>query len=482
LRIDDIRMFLRRASYLVAAGFVAVSCGDPSDTVSTQPSVTGPADTTIAETTIAAQTTAAATSTTAASTTTTASTVPARTRSIWSIPDGIEVAVAGEDGLHLLTGSDDRILSGDRFADVVADPAGDGWLVSDWFEFNDSAAPRSIRRIGNDGSDTVIATPEDGAFLQLHDAGIVDNHATVFFSVNLFREMPQYEVLDQLFAMDLVTGEGRKITDVGGWEMGVNLTYGGGMLAGVWSSEATVTPWSVDLAGNLDPIDVERVGLEKVYSDVPGGPSSLAIAADGSRLTWVTPPDQFDGLQLVSVAIDGTDRREFTLPPGPALQWGLTDRGDYVVLGAGDTASALVDIETGGMLLLPVDGAAAAAGQWSEPPRWAIPSPVTDDATQEIKDRESEWAPGGVADEQSLADALVADDGGGECASQARAFPSNGLGGPFYIELRQFCDDSVAGALYEVTVVQPQADGTITGSATRRTLCSRGVTTEGLCV
>ncbi|MEP7202982.1 MAG: hypothetical protein ABI894_10250 [Ilumatobacteraceae bacterium] len=40
---------------------------------------------------------------------------------------------------------------------------------------------------------------------------------------------------------------------------------------------------------------------------------------------------------------------------------------------------------------------------------------------------------------------------------------------------------SVAGALYEVTVVGPQPDGSITGNATRRTLCWRGVTADGLC-
>ena len=72
--------------------------------------------------------------------------------------------------------------------------------------------------------------------------------------------------------MDLVSGERHKITDVGGWEAGVNLKYGGGILVGIWGSEATVEPWSVDLAGNLQPIDVEQLGLQLSYSDDPAAP------------------------------------------------------------------------------------------------------------------------------------------------------------------------------------------------------------------
>ena len=46
----------------------------------------------------------------------------------------------------------------------------------------------------------------------------------------------------------------------------------------------------------------------------------------------------------------------------------------------------------------------------------------------------------------------------------------------------QSCDDSVAGDWYEVTVVGPQPDGSLTGGASRRILCWRGVTPDGLCV
>ena len=56
--------------------------------------------------------------------------------------------------------------------------------------------------------------------------------------------------------------------------------------------------------------------------------------------------------------------------------------------------------------------------------------------------------------------------------------PNSGIGdGRFWIEFGEPCDDSIAGALYEVTV-----DGSVTGARQRRVLCKRGVTTDGLCV
>ena len=113
---------------------------------------------------------------------------PTRSRSIWGIPSGIEVAVAGADGLHLLTGSDDRIISPDVFDDVVADPSGDGWLVLKHPDFEDQTAPAPpIRHIENDGTDKVVLAAEPGTYLQLHDAGMVDGRPTMFYNVNLIR-------------------------------------------------------------------------------------------------------------------------------------------------------------------------------------------------------------------------------------------------------------------------------------------------------
>ncbi len=425
--------------------------------------------------------------------------MPARVAAIWAIPDGIEVAVASEDGLHLLTGSGDQIISADVFADVVADPRGDGWLVVNSRDFENQAVPVPIRRIGNDGSDEVVLTPDAGTYLQLHDAGVVDGRATLFYNVNLFRAgAGQFGQLDELYSLDLDTGDRHKITDVGGWETAVNLTYGGGILAGISSSEALVEPWSVDLDGNLDPINFPQVGLATEYVQDPAAPTALAIAADGARLTWathvltsdeqatpvLTPNDQNATQQLVIAATDGANRREFTLPAGPTVVSEIVDRGDYLVAtGHGPTTGALIDTETGGMLLMPVDGPVAAIGQWSQPPQWAIPSPVAEDVTQQIRDLEPQWAGGQTPDVEALAQALLADDGEGECASLARTFIGfTGFNSPFYIELRQFCDDSGAGAMYQVVAVGPQPDGSITSQATRRVLCRRGVTTDGLCV
>ena len=84
---------------------------------------------------------------------------------------------------------------------------------------------------------------------------------------------------------------------------------------------------------------------------------------------------------------------------------------------------------------------------------------------------------------EALAQVLLGDEGEGECASLARTFPDYSIGdGWFYIELRQFCDDSGAGYLYAVSSIVGMPDGSVTGGATRRVLCRRGVTTDGLCV
>lgn len=497
--IDVTHAAVRRVALLAVIGIVAVSCGAKSTTTGSEPGISVAVDTIAAASTTMPETTTPAESTTSAPTTTVA-TKPAQPAPYWAIPNGMEVAVAATDGLHLLTGNDDRIISPGVFEDVVAEPAGDGWLVQEWpasmFDAGsgDQATPSTIRRIGDDGNDEVVLTAEAGTYLQLHDAGMVDGRATVFYNVNLLRtgfEDPQ--ILDELYALDLVTGESSKITDVGGWEMGVDVRYGGGNLIGMWGSEATVKPWSVDLAGHLDPIDVERAGLATIYSDDPAAPVSLAISADGARLSWVswniTTDGQFVSQRLVAADTDGSNRREFTLPAGPALVTDIVDQGDYLVAGSGRygdggrTPGALVDAETGGMLVLPVEGPAAAWGQWAESPRWAIVSPVAEDVTAEIRALEPQWTGGQLPFEEALADVLVGDDGGGECASTARSFPNYGQGdGPFYVELRQFCDDSVAGSWYEVTIVGPMLDGSLTGGATRRTLCWRGVTPEGVCV
>ncbi|MDP9463379.1 MAG: hypothetical protein M3P52_02045, partial [Actinomycetota bacterium] len=430
-------------------------------------------------------TTSTAVTTTTSAPTTTTEAEPTRPTRYWDVPAGIEVAVAAEDGLHLLTGSDDRIIHPGLFDKVVAEPTGDGWFVQE-----DSA---TIRHIGDDGSDEVVVSAEAETFVQLHDAGMVDGQVTVFYNVNLVRSgFGDPESLDELFALDLATGERRKITDVGGWETSIDVKYGEGNLVGVWASEALVEPWSVDLGGRLDSIDIEKVGLATSYSDDPAAPRALAISADGSRVSWVSwniPDGQFVSQRLVSANTDGSDVREFTLPEGPARADDIVDRGDYLVAGSwrlGDgsrTPAALIDAETGGMLVLPVEGPAAARGQWTEPPQWAIPSPVTEDITEEIRALEPQWTGAPFAYEEALTDLLIGDDTEGECASTARSFPDYGPGdGPFYIELRQFCDDSVAGSWYAVTVVGPMPDGSLTGGATRRTLCRRGVTSDGLCV
>jgi hypothetical protein len=450
--------------------------------------VTQPAETTPASSTTVADTTPPATTTTTTEAPTTTVAPTPVTAPYWAVPAGIEVAVAGSDGLHLLTGNDDRIISPLLFNDVAADPAGDGWFVE---------LPEAIHHISDDGTDEVAVTAADGTSLQLHDVGLVGGHVTVFYNINRPHDGATDASLDEVYASDLVTGNAYKIADAGGWEASVFLRFGGGVLVGLLQAEARTVPWSYDLTGQEGVIDMQPAGLATDYNDDPAGPQALTISPDGARLSWtqwnITDEGQYVSQQLVIATADGASRQEFTLPAGPARAAFLADHGAYVVASSeqsGDlsaTPAVLIDAETGGILVLPVAGPAAATGTWTESPRWAIPGPVTNDYTEQIRALEPQWTSGQSSDNyaEALAELLLGQeaDTDDECASTARTFPSTSLGdGPFYIELRQFCDDSVAGDWYEVTVVGPQPDGSLTGGATRRILCWRGVTPDGLCV
>jgi hypothetical protein len=400
----------------------------------------------------------------------------------------MKVAVAGFDGVHLLTGNDDRIINPGVFEDIAADPSGDGWFVE---------VPEAIRHIDDDGTDEVVVTAKDGTWLKLHDVGLVDGHVTVFYNINRQHNGAEGDTSDEVYATDLVTGDARKITDGGGWESGVELNFGGGVLAGLFSGEASIFPFSVDLSGRQDVVDMQLVGLSDVYED-PEGPWSLTISPNGDRLSWVSPIMTNDGGNIVGYEVtiaptEGSEQLAITLPAGPTMMNDLVDYGDYLLVDTnrvgdtGATAATLVDPASRGILVLPVGGPAAATGTWTEPPRWAIPSPVNEDVREQIRALEPQWADGrdNFNYDKALADLLVADGANGidECTATARTFGSSGLGDtPFYIELRQSCDDSVAGAWYEVTIVGPQPDGTLTGGASRRTLCWRAVSEDGTCV
>ena len=413
---------------------------------------------------------------------------------IWAIPDGLEVAVAGFDGLHLLTGVDDQLISADLFDDVVADPAGGGWLVQSPVDFEDPNAPSTIRRIGDDGSNTVVVTGDDGTTLQLHDAAMVDGHATLFYNVNRQHAGATDETKDEVFARDLVTGTSRKIGDAGGWESRVELNFGGGTLVGLAHTEASASPFSVDLTGQVGVIDFSMLAPGATSEDDPNAPQSVTISPDGARVSWISPDvtddGQLVGNRLALASLDGSDSRVIQLPAGPTIMNDLIDHGDYLLIDTGFTAEGgttpgvLVDSATGGTLILPAAGPTAVTGNWNDEPRWPIPSNVADDVTNEIHALEPQWAGGPLPYEDTLAKVLLGDnDNGGECAATARTFPTFTSGdGPFWIEFSEPCDDSIAGALYEVTIVGPQLDGSLTGGATRRVLCKRGVTADGLCV
>jgi hypothetical protein len=471
---------------MATIGLVAVSCGDPAATTVSQPVETAAVETTLAATTTVAATTPAPTTTVAP--TTTEAPVPTKPTPFWSIPDGMKVAVAGFDGVHLLTGNADTIINPGVFENIAADPGGDGWFVE---------VPEAIHHIRDDGTDEVVVTAKEGTSLHLHDVGMVDGHLTVFYNINRPHDGATDASSDEVYATDLVTGDARKITDAGGWESAVELNFGGGVLAGLFSGEAQVFPFSVDLAGKQDVIDMQLVGLKDVYSDDPSGPWALTISPSGDRLSWVSLILTEDGGNLVGFEVtiaptDGSEQLTIALPAGPTLMTDLIDYGDYLLVDTsrgvdvGATAATLVDPASRGILVLPVAGPAAAMGTWTVPPRWAIPSPVNEDVRDKIRALEPQWADGrdNFDYAKALADLLLAEETGtDECVSVARTFPNTGLGdGPFYIELRQSCDDSVAGAWYEVSIVGPQPDGTLTGGASRRVLCWRAVSEDGICV
>ena len=474
---------------VAAIGLVAASCGSPSRTTTSEPTVPQSAATTVATSTTSINTTPSATTTTTVpEPTTTGAPKPGRPTPFWDVPDGIEVAVAGYDGLHLLTGNEDRIINPGVYEDVAADPSGGGWFTEE---------RTAIHHITDDGTDKVVVTAKDGTWLQLHDVGVVNGRVTVFYNINRPHDRVPDDGNDAVSATDLVTGASQKITEAGGWESTVDFNFGGDNLVGVLNSEGTASPLSFDLAGHLDPVDLQLVGLDPNY-DFPRGPRALTVSPDGARLSWITWNMTEDNgnllsYQLTIIGTDGSGRRQFTLPDGPTRADSLDDHGDYLVASSrlsGDneaTPAMLIDAETGGLLVLPIAGPATATGQWSQSPQWPIPSPETEDVTEQVRALEPQWADGrdNFDYAKALTDLLLAGEANStdECTSTARIFPATGLGdGPFFIELRQFCDDSVAGVWYEVGIVGPQLDGSLTGGASRRTLCLRGTTTDGLCV
>jgi hypothetical protein len=448
--------------------------------------VTEATETTVADTTTTVADTAppSTTTTTIEASTTTVAPSPV-TAPYWAVPAGIEVAVASDDGLHLLTGNVDRILNEGVFNDVAADPTGDGWFVE---------LPEAIHHISDDGADETAVAAAEGTTLQLHDVGTVDGHVTVFYNINRPHDGATDDTSDEVYASDLATGRTYKIADAGGWEAGVNLRFGGGVLVGLLQAEARTVPWSYDLTGKVGVIDMQTAGLATDYNDDPAGPQALTISPEGERLSWtqwnITDEGQYVSQQLTIASRDGVTHQEFTLPAGPARASFLADHGAYLVASSeqfgdvSDTPGMLIDAETGGILVLPVAGPTAATGTWTESPRWAIPGPVTNDITEQIKALEPQWIGGQKPIQEALADVLLSQETGtDECASTARSFPDTSIGdGAFYIELRQFCDDSIAGDWYEVFALGPMPDGSYTGGANRRILCWRGTTPDGLCV
>ncbi len=289
----------------------------------------------------------------------------------------MKVAVAGADGVHLLTGNDDRIINPGVFEDIAADPNGRGWFAQDL---------ATIRHISDDGSDEVVVTAEPDTWLQLHDVGLVDGHMTVFYNVNRPHNGATDDTSDEVFAMDLLTGESRKIADAGGWESSVELNFGGGVLVGLLSAEAQVYPHSLDLDGQPDVVDMQIVGLQDVYTDDPTAPWALTISSNGDRLSWVSPMMTEDGGNLVGYEVtiaptDGSEPLMITLPAGPTLMNDLVDYGDYLLVDAnpsGDiqaTVGTLVDPASRGILVLPVAGPAAATGRWTRTTALGDPEP-----------------------------------------------------------------------------------------------------------
>lgn len=290
--------------------------------------------TTVADTTVP-PTPAPTTTTTSTTTTTEAPTTTTTVAPTPGLPAGLALTQAAADGVHALSGSDDQLVAAERVQ--LAFAVGDGSFVvqNRTGRFGpggtNSPADTEIRRIGT--VNAIVVPAQTGQWNRLHDVEQIGGRPVALVSID--RGSTPEDTVEELFLVDLDTGERRLVATIGGWEAGTaRLHLADGLIVGEWSSEAVTGPLLLDFDGN-PAIDPASVGLEEEYVDCADCPRRFAVSSTGDRLAWVER-----GIVVVYDLPAGRRAAEFSLGSVPSVAVDAVEiAGDAVVLNPIDTAS-----------------------------------------------------------------------------------------------------------------------------------------------
>lgn len=225
--------------------------------------------------------------TTLAPTTSTTTTEPPTTTTAPGVPAGLTLTQAASDGVHSLSGADDVLVAAERVELALA--VGDGsFLVQNrsgrFAAFGDvNPADTEIRRIGAVTGVVVPAAADQ--WHTLHDVEVVGGRTLALVSTTQGSNIEDWR--EDLFTVDLDTGERRDVGLVAVWEEGISRLHltSDGLIVGEFYASVVTGPIFWDLDGN-PALDPASVGLESEYVDCADCPGRFSASASGDRLAW----------------------------------------------------------------------------------------------------------------------------------------------------------------------------------------------------
>lgn len=289
---------------LMVVGLVATLSLDGNDPVSITTDTDAPSTTVAAATTVPAPTTVATTPIPGVGMTTVVETTTTTIAS--AIPTDRSITVAGA-GLYDLTINSSTTVNNEQWA--VAFRLPDGSVIAQHvFPGYGEPGDNTVYRIG--ATTSVVLAPSDpnDEWVRLHD---VYREGSTFFALVSVKSGTGFDAArEELFTVNLDTGEKTSYDMIGGWEEGPSrLSYGSGLIVGEYFSSITAGPYFLSLDGaTINPNDL---GLSDSYDDCAVCPSRFATDPSGTRIVWVE-----GDLLVVFDRNTGTRIAEARLPAG----------------------------------------------------------------------------------------------------------------------------------------------------------------------
>jgi hypothetical protein len=205
-----------------------------------------------------------------------------------------------------------------------------------WDGLESPGGATAIRWIQPGSGDTVdLVVPEQGEFLQLHDAVGVGGDLAVYFTRSTGSTPDDME--DLLVRLDPVSGTEADVRPVGGWEWGSDPISVTPSLIGATSTASVIR--SFDFFDH-DGTDVEVSGnpLDPPASDCASCPDLAEVSADASILAYVelgSDEDAYETLpELVLVDAESGNELERVRLERPDQGWvpASLDLGDGIVV------------------------------------------------------------------------------------------------------------------------------------------------------